>query len=210
MRKVINVALIMVLVLVALVQGAILIGRQVRGATHAFLGLDTCRLPCWNGISLGETTIREAREIITKTYGKSNVAEQQDIGPMFIIDQSSSVFRAWLNFRATQSQTDTDTVSEIQIWETDYATNLSLWELIAFLGTPSYISSASCTAGDIPAIFYDDRHIQVNLYHTANGIISPDQKVLSLMLYKQSPEAGCFENLQSWKGIWKNYSSLRP
>jgi len=53
------------------VAGAVFVGRQQIPALVAALHLDTCKMPCWIGITPGKTTRGDARRIIQETYQRA-------------------------------------------------------------------------------------------------------------------------------------------
>lgn len=77
--------------MIAVTLMAIIFGHA-RGQTNAFATSEYCALPCWNGITPGITTIREASSLlVTAGYRVKNVAEEPGIPGQLTFETSNPV-----------------------------------------------------------------------------------------------------------------------
>ncbi|SRR5258708_2690236 len=191
---------LMVWIVIALTLSAILIASGQRTAFNQaqMLNIDSCRLPCWNGIIPGTTTIGQARELIDQAYGNS---------VRFRIEKGAN----WL---AIHNQHDTSTLQVVLEAENDNITlgsiefqNLdSLSDMLDQLGTPNSIVLWGMGGGTFPTLIYEKQHTALVIDEAdAPGNACVDKlmsrPVITVVLFSSLPDGWGFYQPQQWRGF---------
>jgi hypothetical protein len=120
-----------------LITVARVIGReQPPPLTLAQLHLDDCKLPCWLGITPGETTFDDAVKRVTSAYPQNVSVQETQIFVAYLI-------RSW--YGAASVQVAAGTVNSIFLLTSD-VDGLAIGDVAALFGAPD------CIPGESPAI----------------------------------------------------------
>jgi hypothetical protein len=131
---VIGVVLFALLIFGAQVLGeALPLPEAIRG-----LHLTDCPLPCWSGISVGETPLHEASERIRALY--------QETKPKVVGSTLAAVYEAGASSGTVEVFADENAiVRQITMYVTDVK-DLALGDIISLMGTPTFIYGRPPTA----------------------------------------------------------------
>jgi hypothetical protein len=119
------------------------------------LHLDKCKLPCWNGVIPGKTTVREAYRIILDAYSSEEYKAVLEDGFIRIFETSTNtqIIRVVMSVPKLKF-TDDDLIDLIQL-EFDPDFELRIGDLFVVLDRPQYAVLWGMGGGVFPSLVYE-------------------------------------------------------
>jgi hypothetical protein len=149
-----------------------------------------CKLPCWNGIIPGKTTVREAKDKVLDQYNSEIFEAVAGEGFVTIFDRStkSRIFRVVMSVPKL-NPTDSDILSELEL-QFDPSFNLLLGDIFVSLDRPQYVVLWGLGGGVFPALIYEDISVVVTVVRPAPDLsFCTDRRGLvgAITIFSQAP-----------------------
>lgn len=148
--------------------------------TNSVLSISDCRLPCWNDIKPGFTTVEDAKAILenTKGIGKENVKT--------LYESVEIHFSVSLDSPGVDQETRGDVFSDGRTVRELWLVNnlgISLGDLSDEIGEPDYVISLPFTGGgNTIIIIYANSGVSIQLSYETETIDSKSE-IITLMLF---------------------------
>ncbi len=180
------------------------------------LHLTECELPCWIGITPGETTVGEAQKQIAATYGDSSlyILNMEENLPA-VVTYKPTGYQLNIAFHSDTGEiTAASIVREIYLQpfiRLDGTINSPpISSLQSILGNPEMVRLASGDETPTITLIYEGGLVHEYVNDSECDKILPNQQLISIVLFDQIPVGWAWlSDPQEWHGFSYCYNFVR-
>lgn len=179
------------------------------------LHLTDCELPCWIGITPGETTIGEAQDWITTTYGDTSLYSLDTQGYSSVVTYKPTGYQLNIGFHSDAgAMTENSIVRRIYLAPFirlgESISRLMLFDVQNILGMPIAVRLATGVENPTVVLIYSDQRVSVVVDDLDCDKVLPDQQVKTIVLDDQvATNDAWLSDPQEWRGFGYCYNFER-
>lgn len=206
MQRLLSYALALFSLCVLLIAGARWMGaRQPQPPIVEGLRLDDCALPCWIGITPGQTSMEEAYSLMVDAFQYTRNGNRMEVGRFqnlhFFVPVNSPVRALPVTLHTIE-----DKVALIQLVITDRR-RLTFADIILAYGAPTCVMYTETPVFIGWKLYYETSEgiAEIDAYGSSDDVIDQSQPVYSILLRGADTGSACFfangDSLPRWRGF---------